>query len=207
LYLAIEGVAKNSVKSGKNRAKTGQAVPKGKLRQGDLVGQFGPVGQVSISWLSKPSFVQIPFYFFLAVALYSPDNQAGRPLGQLPESRGFHMNRMLLWLPATLLLAPIVPFLGAQQQFAKPQAESEAAASKISWKKTVIDKTFRSEGVAVADINKDGKLDIFVGDVWYEAPIGRCMRFAPSRSTTLKRDTVNRSRSSPEISIMTATRI
>ncbi len=43
-------------------------------------------------------------------------------------------------------------------------------STKISWKKTVIDKTFRSEGVAVADVNKDGKMDIIVGDCWYEAP-------------------------------------
>src|SRR4051794_16773616 len=41
---------------------------------------------------------------------------------------------------------------------------------KITWKKTVLDKTFRSEGVAVADVNKDGKIDLLVGDVWYEAP-------------------------------------
>ncbi|HMF19609.1 MAG TPA: FG-GAP-like repeat-containing protein [Gemmataceae bacterium] len=43
-------------------------------------------------------------------------------------------------------------------------------APVISWKKTVVDKAFRSEGVAVADVNKDGKMDIIVGDVWYEAP-------------------------------------
>src|SRR5436190_15920218 len=41
---------------------------------------------------------------------------------------------------------------------------------KINWKKTVIDTKFRSEGVAVADVNNDGKKDILVGDVWYEAP-------------------------------------
>jgi FG-GAP-like repeat/FG-GAP repeat len=39
-----------------------------------------------------------------------------------------------------------------------------------TWKKTVIDKVFRSEGVAIADVNKDGKMDILVGDFWYEAP-------------------------------------
>src|SRR5262249_42587873 len=32
------------------------------------------------------------------------------------------------------------------------------------------DKVFRSEGVAVADVNKDGKLDIINGEAWYEAP-------------------------------------
>jgi hypothetical protein len=40
----------------------------------------------------------------------------------------------------------------------------------ISWKKTVIEDKFRSEGVAIADVNKDGKLDVLIGDSWYEAP-------------------------------------
>src|SRR5207302_1154992 len=49
-----------------------------------------------------------------------------------------------------------------------PAAEHPARA--IAWKKTVVDKVFRSEGVAIADVNRDGKMDILVGDVWYEAP-------------------------------------
>ncbi|HNS19501.1 MAG TPA: DUF1080 domain-containing protein [Sedimentisphaerales bacterium] len=36
--------------------------------------------------------------------------------------------------------------------------------------KIVLDKTFRSEGVGVADVNHDGKLDILAGEVWYAAP-------------------------------------
>ena len=40
----------------------------------------------------------------------------------------------------------------------------------ITWEKAVLDRTFRSEGVAVADVNKDGKLDVLVGELWYEAP-------------------------------------
>ena len=40
----------------------------------------------------------------------------------------------------------------------------------ISWKKTTLDTKFRSEGVAVADVNHDGKLDILTGEFWYEAP-------------------------------------
>jgi hypothetical protein len=42
--------------------------------------------------------------------------------------------------------------------------------SPITWKKTVIEPKFRSEGVAVADVNKDGKLDVLIGDSWYESP-------------------------------------
>ncbi len=49
-------------------------------------------------------------------------------------------------------------------------AHGQQNAPKISWKKIVIDANFRSEGVAVADVNKDGKPDILVGDLWYEAP-------------------------------------
>ncbi len=59
---------------------------------------------------------------------------------------------------AVLLLAPI------------PTAAQEAPSGPIRWKKTVIDRTFRSEGVAVADVNKDGKTDVLLGEVWYEAP-------------------------------------
>ncbi len=44
------------------------------------------------------------------------------------------------------------------------------AAQEVRFAKTVVDKTFRSEGVATGDINHDGKTDIFAGDVWYEAP-------------------------------------
>lgn len=39
-----------------------------------------------------------------------------------------------------------------------------------TWQKIDVDRKFRSEGVAVADVNKDGKLDVLVGDLWYEAP-------------------------------------
>jgi hypothetical protein len=44
------------------------------------------------------------------------------------------------------------------------------APAAITWTKTVLDDKFRSEGVAVADVNKDGKLDVLNGEYWYEAP-------------------------------------
>src|SRR5258708_6781574 len=49
-------------------------------------------------------------------------------------------------------------------------AAGEDKGTSVSWKKTTIEGKFRSEGVSVADVNKDGKLDVLVGDSWYEAP-------------------------------------
>jgi hypothetical protein len=65
----------------------------------------------------------------------------------------------LVLLPAVLAVVP------AADKKDKPTDETG-----ITWKKTVLDKKFRAEGVAVADVNKDGKLDILTGEVWYEAP-------------------------------------
>ena len=45
-----------------------------------------------------------------------------------------------------------------------------ARAAELRFKKHHIDKTFLSEGVAIGDVNHDGKLDIMAGPVWYEAP-------------------------------------
>lgn len=45
-----------------------------------------------------------------------------------------------------------------------------AAAQEIQFEKIQLDATFRSEGVAAADVNRDGMMDVLAGDVWYEAP-------------------------------------
>ncbi len=47
---------------------------------------------------------------------------------------------------------------------------SFGAEPAIGFKKTQLDAKFRSEGVAVGDFNKDGKMDIAAGSVWYAAP-------------------------------------
>ncbi|MCH9653468.1 MAG: VCBS repeat-containing protein [Planctomycetes bacterium] len=39
-----------------------------------------------------------------------------------------------------------------------------------TWERQQLDAAFRSEGSAAADVNKDGKMDVIAGDVWYEAP-------------------------------------
>jgi FG-GAP-like repeat len=45
-----------------------------------------------------------------------------------------------------------------------------AAEPRLTWSKSVLDDKFRSEGVAVADVNNDGKKDVLNGEYWYEAP-------------------------------------
>jgi len=74
--------------------------------------------------------------------------------------------RLRHWLPTVILAAPLVAAVAAPA----PTTPVPASADEISWKKTVLDKVFRSEGVAVADVNKDGKMDILNGEAWYEAP-------------------------------------
>lgn len=66
--------------------------------------------------------------------------------------------------------AGILPFLILAACFVLDAAAQDKKPAGITWKKIVLDRKFRSEGVAVADVNKDGKPDVVVGDCWYEAP-------------------------------------
>jgi hypothetical protein len=50
-----------------------------------------------------------------------------------------------------------------------------------SFKKTILTRDFLSEGVAVADINHDGKTDIIAGYFWFEAPHWTRREIAPLR--------------------------
>jgi FG-GAP-like repeat len=71
---------------------------------------------------------------------------------------------MIPRIPKTAAFALLTIGLAAQL------ASADDKASPVSWKKTTVEGKFRSEGVAIADVNKDGKTDILIGDSWYEAP-------------------------------------
>jgi hypothetical protein len=72
---------------------------------------------------------------------------------------------MSRFVPVALLAA-----FGLAIALAPAPAAPKAAETRITWKKTVIDTKFHSEGVTIADVNKDGKMDVLNGEFWYEAP-------------------------------------
>jgi hypothetical protein len=57
--------------------------------------------------------------------------------------------------------------LAAQKYY---DAGATKPPNQIRFKKIVLDREFRSEGVAVADVNRDGRIDVIAGNMWYEAP-------------------------------------
>jgi len=65
------------------------------------------------------------------------------------------------------------PVVGLHGAVALGQQAAGAVArpgGEIRFRRVVLDTAFRSEGVAVADLNRDGRLDIAAGTVWYAAP-------------------------------------
>src|SRR5262245_59710279 len=73
-------------------------------------------------------------------------------------------------------------FLGLAAAFPEFSAGDPVDAADISWKRIVVDRGFHSEGVALADVNRDGKPDILAGDVWSEAPHWTTHAVRPVRS-------------------------
>lgn len=68
---------------------------------------------------------------------------------------------MKIWLCALVAAGGVAGF-----SIQKPSVRSPG----VAWRKVTLDPIFRSEGVAVADVNRDGKTDVLVGDFWYESP-------------------------------------
>lgn len=60
-----------------------------------------------------------------------------------------------------------------------PQVVSTTSPQRPFWTTQVLDTAFRSEGVAVADVDRDGRLDVLAGEFWYRAPAWERRELAP----------------------------
>jgi hypothetical protein len=69
-----------------------------------------------------------------------------------------------------LLAAGFAVTAGAAAQKLQANKGPQKPPREVRFKKITLDREFRSEGVAVADVNRDGKTDVIAGDLWYEAP-------------------------------------
>jgi len=83
-------------------------------------------------------------------------------------------SRTCFWLAASIGIAFLVFFADGCAEWQPAKGKRDVRFSRI-----IVDKTFRSEGVAVGDVNRDGKLDILTGDVWYAAPDWKMYEIRP----------------------------
>ena len=67
----------------------------------------------------------------------------------------------------TVFLVVVLFCTGQSQCYAQSQ---QVKPVSLVFKKHLLDSVFVSEGVAVGDVNKDGKTDVLAGTFWYEAP-------------------------------------
>jgi hypothetical protein len=64
---------------------------------------------------------------------------------------------------------------------AMPLLSTSVFADEVKWKRVQLDPDFRAEGVTAFDVNKDGKIDVVGGEVWYEAPDWNMHEIRPTK--------------------------
>ena len=62
----------------------------------------------------------------------------------------------------------LFPILGCI--FLSIASNAQTSGKNSEFKKYTLSTNFKSEGVAIADVNKDGKIDVIAGPEWFEAP-------------------------------------
>jgi hypothetical protein len=87
-------------------------------------------------------------------------------------TKEFRVHKRSVIVSTTVAAAIAITGLGAAltARTHVPPRVIAAPSEESTWKKITLDPEFRSEGVAVADVNHDGKPDVLAGNLWYEAP-------------------------------------
>jgi hypothetical protein len=78
------------------------------------------------------------------------------------------------------VLLPVVGALSLLTIIVIANTTASRPLKELKWRKVLLDTEFRSEGVTVADVNRDGRPDILAGMVWYEAPTWKMREVGPA---------------------------
>lgn len=77
------------------------------------------------------------------------------------------MNKLYQFFSCQLILLFFISLLAVEICQAQ---NAEKKSIPVTFKKHIISSVFVSEGIAVGDVNNDGRLDILAGNYWFQAP-------------------------------------